>query len=342
MLTTMSAMVQTSRTATATHAKALSRVRALFVWSAVAFTGFAAPAQQAAYSTSANSQFVAENLPELAIGNATQLFDPASSFHLTASSLATSARPAELFTGAPAPSASPNGLIRGGGAIPTRRIGPFSTFAIEAYAGFTGVGLDVATPLARHFNLRVGGGFFHYADTFTEQGANVDANLQLRSGRALLDWFPFRGGFHISPMLVFANNNKVRGTVIVPSGTSITLDGSNYVSSTTDPLHGSASVDFRKTAPGLTFGFGNLIPRSGKHLSFPTEIGFYYVGQPTLKVAFTGSACDPTVPASIGCESVDTDSGFQQSLRAFTARNNNNLSYASFFPMISSGVGFRF
>jgi len=342
----MSASSSFSGTATATHAKASSRVRALFVLSAVTFTGCAASAQQAADSSSdvssSSSTVIAENLPELAIGNATQLFDPASSFHLASSSIATAVRPAELFTGAPAPSAAPNALIRSGGAIPSRRIGPFSTFAIGAYAGFTGVGADIATPLSRHFNLRAGAGFFRYSDNFVEQGANVDASLQLRSGRALLDWFPFRNGFHISPMLVFANNNKVRGTVLVPAGSTITLDGSNYISSTTDPLHGSASVDFRKTAPGLTFGLGNLIPRSGKHLSFPTEIGFYYVGQPTLKVGFTGSACDPSVPASIGCESVDNDPGFQASLAAFKVRNNNNLSYASFFPVISSGIGFRF
>jgi hypothetical protein len=59
------------------------------------------------------------------------------------------------------------------------------------------------------------------------------------------------------------------------------------------PLHGSGS-DFHKVAPGLTVGFGNAIPRSGKH--FPFEFGFYYVGQPGVKIGFTGSACDPADP----------------------------------------------
>ena len=206
---------------------------------------------------------------------------------------------------------------------------------------FSGI-QEVVTSLGDRFNLRTGADFFSYTDNFTDQGANVSASLQLRSGHASLDWFPFGNRFRISPMVNFANNNRVRATALIPGGSTVTLSDSNYISSITDPLHGNGSVDFRKVSPGLTIGYGNLIPRSGKHLSFPVELGFYYVGQPSLKVAFTGSACDPTVPAAIGCESVDSDQSFQQSLSAFKARNNNNLSYASFFPIFSAGVGYRF
>ena len=84
------------------------------------------------------------------------------------------------------------------------------------------------------------------------------------------------------------------------------------------------------------------IPRDRGHLSIPVEMGFYYAGQPNLQVAFTGSACDPNYPASEGCESVDQDAGFQQNLAAFKARNNHNLSYASFFPIFSIGFAYRF
>ncbi len=219
---------------------------------------------------------------------------------------------------------------------------PFSHLGVDAHAGINGIGFDLATPLAQHFNLRLGGDFFSYTTTFTEQGANVDASLQLQSAHVNLDWFPFHNGLHISPLVVLANNNHGRATVLVPAGSTINLNGQDYISSLTDPLHGSGSVDFRKTAPGLTLGWGNIIPRSRKHFSFPAELGFYYVGQPTLKIAFTGSACDPTQPAAIGCQSVDNDADFQADLNAFRTRNNHNLSYASFFPVLSLGVGYRF
>jgi hypothetical protein len=39
---------------------------------------------------------------------------------------------------------------------------------------------------------------------------------------------------------------------------------------------------------------------------------------------------------------VQQDEGFQRDLAAFIRRNNNNLSYASFFPVASFGVGYSF
>ena len=208
--------------------------------------------------------------------------------------------------------------------------------------GVNGAGFEVATPLARAFNIRVGADFFSYSTTFQEQGADVAADLRLRSGRGSLDWFPFGGGFRVSPVIVFANNTRGQGTALIPPGNTITLSGQDYISSLTDPLHGGGSVDFRRVSPGLTLGYGNIIPRTRKHFSVPVEVGFYYVGQPGLKVFFTGSACDPTVPQAIGCESVNQDAEFQQSLAQFIARNNNNLKYASFFPIASVGFGYSF
>jgi hypothetical protein len=164
----------------------------------------------------------------------------------------------------------------------------------------------------------------------------------MQSGHASLDWFPFGGHFRLSTLVVFANNNRVKATALIPPGNTITLNGQDYVSSTNDPLHGAGSIDFRKASPGFTLGFGNIVPRTSGHFSFPVEAGFYYVGQPDLKVSFTGSACDPTQAAAVGCESVNNDGGFQQSLSAFVARNQHNLSYASFFPVFSFGFGYSF
>lgn len=222
------------------------------------------------------------------------------------------------------------------------RVRPFSTVGVEAVLGVGGLGADFAVPVAQKFNLRAGGTYFNYGMAFQEQGANIQATLTLRSGHASMDWFPFGGSFRLSPLVVFANNNGARGTALVPAGSSITLSGGDYSSSESDPLHGSASVNFRKVAPGFSLGFGNIVPRTHRHFSFPTEAGFYYVAQPGLKVAFTGSACDATQPAATGCEAVAQDAGFKASLAGFLARNQHNLSYASFFPIVSSGVGFRF
>src|SRR5260370_34475401 len=203
----------------------------------------------------------------------------------------------------------------------TTHMRPFSKTGIAVRVGLGGVGFDVATPLSTRFNLRTGADFFSYSSSFQEQGANIIADLRLRSEHAALDWFPFGGRFRLSPQVVFPNNNRVAATAVIPSGSDISLNGSDYISSYTDPLHGSGSVDFRKIAPGISLGFGNIIPRSKSHFSIPVEAGFYYVGQPRLKVGFSGNGCDPSVPASIGCQAVSQDPGFHRNLAAFIARN---------------------
>ena len=208
--------------------------------------------------------------------------------------------------------------------------------------GLAGTGFDIATPLATHFNLRAGADFFSYATSFQEEGANVGINLHLRSGHTALDWFPFGGRFRLSPQVIFGDNNRILATAIIPSGSTVTLNGQDYVSSASDPLHGSGRIDFRKASPGISLGFGNLIPRNRSRFVIPVEMGFYYTGQPSLQVAFSGSACDPNYAASVGCQSVDHDADFQQSLTAFKVRNDHNLSYASFFPIFSVGFGYRF
>ncbi len=216
----------------------------------------------------------------------------------------------------------------------------FSAVGLDSHVGVGGIGFDVATPVGRRFNIRAGSDFFGYSTTFEEQGAHIAAQIRMQSAHASLDWFPFGGGFRLSPLLVFADENRARATAVIPPGETLTLDSQNFVSSANDPLHGAGSVDFRKVGPGFSFGFGNIVPRRGSHFSFPVEAGFYYIGQPGLRVAFTGSACDPDVPADISCEPINQDPSFQRSLAAFIARNQHNLSYASYFPIFSFGFGY--
>jgi hypothetical protein len=220
---------------------------------------------------------------------------------------------------------------------------PFTRMGYDTHVGIGGIGFDIATPLFRKFNLRSGADFLSYTGHFQEQGTNIGANLRMRAAHANLDWFPFASRFRVSPLLVFSNNNRIEATALIPAGSAITLNGQNFISSQSDPLHGAGAIDFRKVSPGLTLGFGNIVPREHRtHISVPIEAGFYYVGQPRLNLNFRGSVCDPTVPATIGCKAVDQDSSFMQDMAAFTARTNRNLSYASFFPVFTVGVGYSF
>ncbi len=224
---------------------------------------------------------------------------------------------------------------------PPQTFRPFSQIGLATEVGLGGLTFDLGTPLTRKFDLRAGVNVLSYVTSVQEQGADIGLNIQMLSSHAALDWFPFGGSFHLSPLVVFANNNRILATATVPSGSVISMNGRDYISSPTDPLHGSGRIDFRKIAPGFSIGFGSIIPRGKSGISIPVELGFYYAGQPSLRVGFTGSACDASVPSPLGCQSVDMNPAFQQSLAAFTARNNRNLGYARFFPIFSVGFAYR-
>jgi hypothetical protein len=223
--------------------------------------------------------------------------------------------------------------------------GPFSHIGVSWHAGLGGVGFDIATPISRRFNLRTGFDDLGFAVSFHVQGVDVAANAQMRAGHASLDWFPFGGRFHVSPMLVFANNNQFKANGVVPGGKIISVDGTSFESSPTDPLHGNGLVTFRRVSPGLTAGFGNMIPRTNRHISFPLEAGFYYAGPPRLNIVFSGSACDPQYVTKYGaaaCGSVSQSPEFQQSVQSFINRDEQKLRYASFFPVFSFGMAYSF
>ncbi|WP_103933844.1 hypothetical protein [Bryocella elongata] len=215
---------------------------------------------------------------------------------------------------------------------------PFSTVAVGVKAGVTGVGFDIATPLARKFNLRAGGTFLGYTLNVKEDGIPVAAHLLLRTGTVGVDYFPFGGGFHISPSFTFYNGNHINGTATVPGGNVITLNGQDYTSDPTNPLHGDFSMVFgRRTAPGVTIGWGNMIPRSGRHFSVPFEMGFEYVGDPQVVINLSGNACQ-----NGGCGPVNSDPSFQANEAKEQQLLNDDIKPLRFFPVISLGFAVRF
>lgn len=222
---------------------------------------------------------------------------------------------------------------------PAGRSERFSSVAIGVKVGALGAGVEAAVPVAQHFNLRAGSNFFSYSDTLTSSGVNYTANLNFRSAETSLDWFPWSRSFHISPGALVYNGNKITGNALIPAGESFTLNGTSYTSSASDPVHGSGSINFAKAAPKLTIGWGNLVPRNGHHFSFPTELGFAYVGDPKVALNFSGTVCDTQYQ---GCESIAGDSTVQANIAAEQQKFAKDASYARFFPILSTGFAYRF
>jgi hypothetical protein len=216
-------------------------------------------------------------------------------------------------------------------------VSAFSKVAIGFKVSTLGAGVELAVPLSRTLNLR---GTVNYAGlgySFDLDGINYYTEVNFRSGQLGIDWFPFHGGFHISPgVLVFKHN--LSGVANVSPGKDFELDDSSYTNSVDDPVSGTAAVRFaRHVAPALMFGFGNIIPRSGRHFSVPFEFGAAFTGAGQMNIQLAGTAC--TAP---GCFNAASDPDVQTSLKSELKDLNDEVKKFQFYPIISLGLAYRF
>ena len=205
--------------------------------------------------------------------------------------------------------------------------------------GVLGAGVDVAVPLGSRVNIRGGFSGLSVSHEFEDDGLVLDANLRLRSASAHLDWFPFGGGFHLSPGVMFYNGNEMQATVRADAGGVFELNNRTYLSDPADPVRGDASVVFERVAPSVMFGWGNIVPRGGRHWSIPFELGVVFSKAPTATLGLTGSVCDPS---GVNCRSVATDAGVQADVRAQEAEINDTIDVLKMIPVVSIGIAFSF
>jgi hypothetical protein len=214
---------------------------------------------------------------------------------------------------------------------------PFSTFAFGIKGGTLGSGVEIATPIARSFNLRAGLNYTRFDVPFQIDGIHYDTGASFGSSQLTLDWFPFHRGFHISPGVLYFRNG-LYGSASVPAAEHFTLDNVNYINSVDDPVGGAASFDYQKHfAPVLLFGFTNLVPRDRSRLSVPFEVGFAYTGAPTLSVNLLGTACTRQ-----GCFNAGSDPATQQNLKNELKDVDSKVGLAIVYPIITMGVAYRF
>jgi len=233
----------------------------------------------------------------------------------------------------------------GAGQSPLRvAVAPFSAVAVAVKVGLSGVGVDVATPVASRLNLRLGASFFSYNPNLTVDGINIIGNINLRSVSEAFDFFPFGNAFRVSPGVNFYNGNHITAAALVPGGQSFSLNDINFISSPTDPVNGSFDMNFgHQLAPTLTIGFGNMIPRKGGHWSFPFEIGGEYIGKsPRISLALGGSACTMNTSPS-NCQPISSTPQLMQNVQGEVALLNGDIpTQLRFFPIVSTGVSYRF
>jgi len=220
---------------------------------------------------------------------------------------------------------------------------PFSRFSIGGSIGALGAGIESSANVIPHLNLRVTGNYLGFGvNNYSAQGFNIDANLHMASARASLDYYPFHKGFRLSPGVMFYNQNHALANFTAQQGASFDLNNYTYYSATGDQtVHGVGRVRLGNGSPAFTAttGWGNTIPRIGKHFSFPFEIGAAFTSAPSFALNLTGFVCDAH---GENCVNVATDPDAQANLKAQVAKYNRNLEPLKTFPILSFGVAYSF
>ena len=221
---------------------------------------------------------------------------------------------------------------------------PLSRIALGAGVSPLGVNMMAATNLCKYLNVRGTGNLFKYTvNNISTNGFNVDANLDFASAGVSLDYYPFPShGLRLSPGVLFRNTNSASATFTANAGTSFTLDDVTYYASATNPVKGLGTFGLHATnpAPTITAGWGNVIPYSGGHLSFPFEVGVAFIGSPAINVSLTsGLACNAQ---GLNCVNVATDPTVQANLQAQVAKYKNDLDPFKTYPIVSFGVAYNF
>ena len=215
---------------------------------------------------------------------------------------------------------------------------PSLSVGIAAKISSLGVGVDAATPLTARTNLRVGFNALGYSDTFHADGIGYNASLTLRSLDALLDWYPFKGGFHISPGVMLYNGNQVKATVLVPGENTFTLNGVAYESDPITPVTGTGKLTFNPAAPMVLVGWGNIVPRT-KRFSIPVELGTVFGGAPKMVLNLAGNVCEV---GTTRCGAISSDPTAQSDIQAEEIKLNKDLNPLRYYPVVSVGFAYRF
>jgi hypothetical protein len=216
---------------------------------------------------------------------------------------------------------------------------PHTNVGLAVKVGALGAGLDVALPLARRVNVRVGFSAMALEQRYQNDGIDLTANLTMRSFSTYLDWFPFGGGFHLSPGVMVYNGNRISAVASEPGGGTFTLDDRELMSDPSDPVRGTAVIEFERVAPALVIGWGNILPRGGRRWSVPFEIGVVYARPPTLALALHGSACDAD---GSSCRDLDREPLLRAAMAREEATWNADLAPLKILPVVSLGFGYKF
>ena len=175
----------------------------------------------------------------------------------------------------------------------------FNHMALGATLGMDGFGLDLAMPLGNTVQLRAGYGIDIYGSLIpvsttlnlgTIEGHNfnnIDASAKVwgsGTGHLFADFYPGKGGFHISAGLFVNNGKLVSATADLSKALSSADWARTSVNGISTDLNGQLYVDVKhwNVMPYLGLGFGRAI-NPEKTFNFVFDMGLMVWGSPEVQ-----------------------------------------------------------
>jgi hypothetical protein len=198
----------------------------------------------------------------------------------------------------------------------------YAEVALAAKFGTLGGGADAIVKVNDRLNARVGGNFFQYSYDGTESDIKYDFDAQLFTIEALLDWFPFQNGFHVSGGALF-NQNELDADA--QNSASYTIGNTTYTAAQVGSLHGN--IDFNEVAPYLGIGWGTPFGKEG-HWSFLFDIGAMYQGKPNVDLTANGTLA--------------SNAAFLTDIQREEENLQDQLDKFQVYPIVSLALAYRF
>ena len=199
-------------------------------------------------------------------------------------------------------------------------------FGVYVTAGTVGFGGGVAAVFNPHLGARVGYTTYEYTvEDLEESDLTLDGEAKLGGAQALLDWYPFGGGFRLS--FGGVQNPKLSARAR-PVANTFTFDDEVYSASDVAEARGAAKYD--SISPYAGIGFGRALSRDGR-FAFAADLGVAFTGAPQVELSVACRSANPTL-----CAELNADVAAEQ------LELQSDADELEYLPVLSMGVSYRF
>ncbi len=188
--------------------------------------------------------------------------------------------------------------------------------------GTLGLGLEVGRGIADNWAVRAGLNGFSADRSVTQSNVRYDAEIDLRSAGVTFDWHPAAGAFRVSAGAFY--NGTQFSVLGRATGGTFDFNGTTYNASEIASLSGK--VSFKKFAPFIGVGFGNVTKRG---FSYSVDLGALYQRAPEVEL-------------NVSCGVTAQCSQLTRDVQAEQAQLRSDVKDYRFWPVIQAGFGYVF